>query len=544
MADEQNRTEDWKTLPWKKFQRNVFRLQKRIYQAQLRGDFKRVRGLQRLLLRSYSARCLAVRQVSQDNRGKNTPGVDGIARLTQKQRMRMVKELRTFSSKPAPIRRVYIPKASNPNERRPLGIPVMRDRAEQALVKLALEPEWEARFEPNSYGFRPGRCPQDTIEAIFNHIRLKSKYILEADIEKCFDRINHQALLAKLNSIPIINRQVRGWLKAGIFENGEIFPSEAGTPQGGIVSPLLANVALHGLETAITNAFGKKFRVVVIRFADDFVIICEDLATLQAAQTLAETWLAEMGLALKPSKTHITHTLHEHEGRTGFDFLGFTVRQLPMGQHHSKRGFKVIIRPSVKAQKRHLEQMEALIRTHRGSNQAALIAALTPRIRGWTNYHRANSAKRTFNRIDYQLYWKLTKWAKWQNPRKSCAWRKQRYWPRKHNRYDFSDGKATLAKYADTPIKRHVKVQGSKTPFDGDWAYWIDRLGRDPSKPKRVVTLLKRQEGRCMLCELHFMSEDHLEVHHRNGNHNDNMPANLVLLHGHCHDEVHRTKYS
>jgi len=544
MADEQNRTEDWKTLPWKKFQRNVFRLQKRIYQAQLRGDFKRVRGLQRLLLRSYSARCLAVRQVSQDNRGKNTPGVDGIARLTQKQRMRMVKELRTFSSKPAPIRRVYIPKASNPNERRPLGIPVMRDRAEQARVKLALEPEWEARFEPNSYGFRPGRCPQDTIEAIFNHIRLKSKYILEADIEKCFDRINHQALLAKLNSIPIINRQVRGWLKAGIFENGEIFPSEAGTPQGGIVSPLLANVALHGLETAITNAFGKKFRVVVIRFADDFVIICEDLATLQAAQTLAETWLAEMGLALKPSKTHITHTLHEHEGRTGFDFLGFTVRQLPMGQHHSKRGFKVIIRPSVKAQKRHLEQMEALIRTHRGSNQAALIAALTPRIRGWTNYHRANSAKRTFNRIDYQLYWKLTKWAKWQNPRKSCAWRKQRYWPRKHNRYDFSDGKATLAKYADTPIKRHVKVQGSKTPFDGDWAYWIDRLGRDPSKPKRVVTLLKRQEGRCMLCELHFMSEDHLEVHHRNGNHNDNMPANLVLLHGHCHDEVHRTKYS
>ena len=238
MAGEQNRTEDWKTLPWKKFQRNVFRLQKRIYQAQIRGDFKRVRGLQRLLLRSFSARCLAVRQVSQDNRGKKTPGVDGIARLTPIQRMRMVRQLRTFSPSPAPIRRVYIPKASNPNERRPLGIPIMRDRAEQALVKLALEPEWEARFEPNSYGFRPGRCPQDAIEAIFNHIRLKPKYILEADIEKCFDRINHQALLTKLNSIPTINRQVRGWLKAGIFENGEIFPSEAGTPQGGLCKAL------------------------------------------------------------------------------------------------------------------------------------------------------------------------------------------------------------------------------------------------------------------------------------------------------------------
>jgi len=544
MADENNRTEDWQTLPWKKIQRNVFRLQKRIYQAQIRGDFKRVRGLQRLLLRSFSARCLAVRQVSQDNRGKNTPGVDGLARLTLTQRMRMVKQLLNLSLSPAPIRRVYIPKASNPNERRPLGIPIMRDRAEQALVKLALEPEWEARFEPNSYGFRPGRSPHDAIEAIVSNICHQPKYVLEADIEKCFDRIDHQALVAKLSSLPVINRQVRGWLKAGIFEDGEIFPSEAGTPQGGIVSPLLANVALHGLETALTTAFPKKHRVAVIRFADDFVILSEDLETLQSVRTLAETWLAEIGLTLKPSKTYITHTFHEHEGHIGFDFLGFTVRQFPMSKHHSKKGYKVVIKPSKKAQTRHLKQVETLIQTHRGSNQTALIAALNPRIRGWTNYHRTCSAKRTFNRMDHQLYWKLTKWAKWQNPRKSWAWRKQRYWPRKRNRFDFSDGKATLAKYADTPIKRHVKVQGSKTPFDGDWAYWIVRLGRDPSKPKRVATLLKRQEGRCMFCGLHFMSEDHLEVHHRNGTHNDNTPANLALLHGHCHDEVHRTKCS
>jgi RNA-directed DNA polymerase len=168
--------------------------------------------------------------------------------------MQMVKALGNLSAKPAPIRRVYIPKANNPNERRPLGIPIMRDRAEQALVKLALEPEWEARFEPNSYGFRPGRRPQDAIEAIFNHIRLKPKYVLEADTEKCFDRINHTALLAKLNSIAPINRQVRGWLKAGIFENGEIITPEAGTPQGGVISPLLANIALHGLEAALAEA--------------------------------------------------------------------------------------------------------------------------------------------------------------------------------------------------------------------------------------------------------------------------------------------------
>jgi len=544
MADEKNRTEDWQTLPWKKFQRNVFRLQKRIYQAQLRGDFKRVRGLQRLLLRSFSARCLAVRQVSQDNRGKKTPGVDGVARLTPRQRMQTVKQLCKFSLSPAPIRRVYIPKASNPNERRPLGIPIMRDRAEQALVKLALEPEWEARFEPNSYGFRPGRSPHDAIEAIVSNICHKPKYVLEADIEKCFDRINHQTLLAKLNSLPNINRQVRGWLKAGIFEKGAIFPSEAGTPQGGVASPLLANVALHGLETTLKTALPKKHRIAVVRFADDFVILCEDLATLQCARRLAETWLAEIGLTLNPSKTGITHSLHEHEGRIGFDFLGFTVRQFPVGRHHSRHGYKVVIKPSKKAQKRHLEQMETLVRTHRGSNQTALIAALNPRIRGWADYYRTCSAKSTFHRMDHQLHWKLSKWAKWQNHRKSCTWRKQRYWKRIRNRLDFTDGQASLAIYTDTHIQRHVKVRGNKSPYDGDWPYWIERLGRDPSKPKWVINLLKRQANRCMFCGLRFTTEDHLEIHHQNGQHNDNTYTNLALLHGHCHDEVHRIKYS
>jgi RNA-directed DNA polymerase len=181
---------------------------------------------------------------------------------------------------------------------------------------------------------------------------------------------------------------------------------------GSVASPLLANIALHGLETAITTAFPKRHRLAVIRFADDFVILCEDLATLLAARGLTEKWLAEMGLTLKPGKTHITHTLYEYEDRTGFDFLGFTVRQFSVGKHRSKRGYKTIIKPSIKAQKRHLEQMQELIYTHRGSNQTALIAALNPRIRGWTNYHRACSAKKTFNRMDHQLYWKLSKWAK------------------------------------------------------------------------------------------------------------------------------------
>jgi RNA-directed DNA polymerase len=239
-------TEGWKTLPWKDIQRNVFRLQKRIYRARVRGNFKQVRNLQRLLLRSWSARCLATRQVTQDNRGKNTAGVDGVARLTPPQRLKMVNELRNRQRKASTIRRVYIPKR-NSSEKRPLGIPTMYDRAQQALVKLALEPEWESRFEANSYGFRPGRSAHDAIEAIYRYICRSPKYVLDADIEKCFDRIDHEKLLSKLNAIPEISKLVKGWLKAGILDNGRrIFP-ERGTPQGGVISPLLVQVGRRRL---------------------------------------------------------------------------------------------------------------------------------------------------------------------------------------------------------------------------------------------------------------------------------------------------------
>ena len=536
------RTEDWKSLPWKQFQRNVFRLQRRIYKASFRGDFKCVRNLQRLLLRSFSARCLAVRQVSQDNRGKRTPGVDGVARLSPAQRMNMVETLRNLRRKPAPIRRVYIPKPNG--EQRPLGIPTISDRALQALVKLALEPEWEAKFEPNSYGFRPGRSPHDAIESIYNFIRLKPKYVLDADIEKCFDRIDHEVLLAKLSTLPVINNLIRGWLKAGIFENGEVFPSASGTPQGGVISPLLANIALHGLETTLVKSLPQKYKPGVIRYADDFVILHHDLGTLLTLRSQAETWLADMGLNLKAAKTCITHTLFEHEGNVGFDFLGFTIRQFPTGKYRSHRGYKTIIKPSKKAQQRHLAAMAEVIRRHRGSNQTALLAALNPKIRGWANYYRPCSAKKVFDRMDSQLHWKLRKWAKWRHNRKGARWRHQRYWKRKRERLDFTDGTITLVKYADTPIRRHVKVKGHKSPFDGDWVYWSQRLTRYPTQPKRTTILLNFQRGKCSHCGQRFMTENIMEVHHRDGNRQNNNLLNLELLHGHCHDEVHRTRCS
>lgn len=546
MTDDERRTEDWRTLPWKQYQQNVYRLQKRIYQAARRGDWKRVHNLQQLLLRSWSARCLAVRQVTQDNRGKRTPGVDGVASLTPEERLAYADQLRYLTRWTVdPIRRTYIPKPHNPTEKRGLGIPTMRDRAMQALVKLALEPEWEAQFEPNSYGFRPGRSAHDAIEAIFNHIRLKPKYVLDADIEKCFDRISHDGLLAKLQAPQPVMRLIRAWLKAGVLDNGQWLFPETGTPQGGVLSPLLANIALHGFETFVSHN-GRKHRVVVIRYADDFVILCADLTTLLEAKSRAEEWLSKMGLRLKAEKTRITHTLNPYEGQVGFDFLGFNVRQYPVGKHRSHQrqaGYKTLIRPSRKAVQRHLRELKATIRRLRGAPQGALIAELNPKIRGWTFYYQSCVAKRVFDRLDSQVYYKLSRWAYYRHKRKSGGWRYGRYWKRSGTRDEFTDGTSTLTRYADMPITRHVKVRGDKSPFDGDWVYWGARLGRDPTRPKRVIRLLKQQHSRCGCCGLRCTAEDVLEVHHQDGNHNNHRPVNLVLLHAHCHDAAHGKQY-
>lgn len=533
------RTEDWNSLPWAKLERSVFRLQRRIYKAARRGDFKRVRNLQRLLLRSFSARCLATRRVTQDNRGKRTAGVDGIANMPPSHRLRYVTLLRQLDYQILPIRRTYIDKR-NSSEKRPLGIPTMFDRAMQALVKLVLEPEWEAKFEPNSYGFRPGRGCHDAIEAIFNFTRLKPKFVLDADIEKCFDSISHDKLMAKLSTFPAIARLIRGWLKAGIFEKGEVYPSEAGTPQGGVISPLLMNVALHEMETELVNSLPKEKKPGVIRYADDFVILHHDLDTLLQLRQRAEEWLAEMGLNLKDAKTRITHTLHEHEGHVGFDFLGFTIRQFKTGKYRSRLGFRTIIKPSKDGQKRHLAAMADVIKEHRGAPQTALIVKLNRKVRGWSNYYRACSFQRVFPRMDFQMHWKLRKWAKWRHPRKSHIWRYQRYWQRRRIRLDFCDGTTTLVKYQDTKKRPHLKVIGDKSPFDGDWLYWALRLGRDPTKPQRVVVLLRKQHGKCHKCNLRFRAEDIMEVHHIDRNPKNNVLDNLALLHAHCHDEVHR----
>lgn len=305
----------WNEVDWRKLERQVFKLQKRIYQASNRGDVKTVHRLQRLLMNSWSAKMIAVRRVTQDNQGKKTAGVDGVKSLTPAQRLALVSKIK-LGSKVKPTRRVWIPKPGT-EEKRPLGIPTINDRALQALVKLGLEPEWEAKFEPNSYGFRPGRSCHDAIGAIYCAINKKSKYVLDADISKCFDRINHEKLLSKLNTTPTLRRQIRAWLKAGVMDGKELFPTTEGTPQGGVISPLLANIALHGMEESIMgiapsidikrpdgtqlSTRDKLKSISLIRYADDFVVLHEQLEVVNRCKNAIEEWLSDYGLELKPS---------------------------------------------------------------------------------------------------------------------------------------------------------------------------------------------------------------------------------------------------
>jgi RNA-directed DNA polymerase len=547
---------EWKDINWRKAERCVFKLQKRIFKASQRGDVKLVHKLQRLLQKSWYAKLLAVRRVSQDNQGKKTAGVDGIKSLTPKQRMALVKNLKP-GNKPKPTRRVWIPKP-NTDEKRPLGIPTMYERALQALIKLALEPEWEAKFEPNSYGFRPARSAHDAIEAIYLAIKQKSKFVLDADISKCFDKISHQKLLAKLQTYPGLRRQIKAWLKSGVMDGKNLFPTDEGTPQGGVISPLLANIALHGMEERVKRYAktlkGDKARneqaLTLIRYADDFVILHEDLKVIKECQEIMEQWLAQMGLELKPSKTKFSHTLNVHDGNVGFDFLGFNIRQYKVGINHSntssngkKLGFKTLIKPSAEKVKTHLRKLGEIVERHKASPQVALIKRLNPIIRGWSNYYSSVVSAKTFIDCDYYFFEKLKRWAYRRHPMKNRTWIMRKYWHTQgKDNWAFSaregENPFKMVRHRDTKIVRYVKVKGNKSPYDGDLIYWSSRLGSHPEMPTEKECLLKKQKGRCAYCGLHFRDGDLLETDHiiPTSKGGKNSKANKQLLHRHCHD--------
>ncbi|NEQ38803.1 MAG: group II intron reverse transcriptase/maturase [Okeania sp. SIO3I5] len=543
----------WKDINWRRVEKNVFKLQKLIYRASSRGEIRKMRKYQRLLTKSYYARLLAVRRVTQDNQGKKTAGVDGIKNLPPMQRFNLVGLLNTRYLKASPTRRVWVPKPGR-DEKRPLGIPTMYDRALQALVKLGMEPEWEARFEPNSYGFRPGRSTHDAIGAIFDSIKLKSKFVLDADISKCFDRINHDVLLRKVSQSPY-RRLIKQWLKSGVFDNKQFSNTVEGTPQGGVISPLLANIALHGMEERL-NEFAKTIDLKdkkgnqkswqnkinslnLIRYADDFVILHEDIKVVLQAKAVIQEWLDQVGLELKPEKTRIAHTLEEYQGnKPGFDFLGFNIRQWKVKS--TKQGFKTLIKPSSKSIKTHYRKLGDICDSHKTAPVRALLAKLNPVIKGWANYFSTVVSKKVFNRMDMLLWKRLWRWASRRHPNKSAKWVKEKYFPKvsKTRNWLLNDGEYILNRHDDVPIIRHIKVKGNKSPLDGDWTYWSNRIGKYPGVRKEVTTLLKRQKNKCAFCGLTFRPTDLMEIDHikPKSKGGDNTLKNKQLLHRHCHD--------
>lgn len=473
----------WNQIDWKVVEIAVFKLQSRIFRASQSGDVKLVHSLQRLLTKSYYGKLWATRRVTQDNQGRVTAGVDGKKSLNPKQRLELVKNLR-ISRKAKPLRRVWIPKANG--EKRGLGIPTINDRALQALVKLGLEPQWESTFEENSYGFRPARSCHDAISAIRGAIKQKSKYVLDADIAGCFDNINHDKLLNKLNTYPQLRRQVKAWLKSGVMDKDTLTDTDKGTPQGGVISPLMANIALHGMELEVKkyarSLKGKKKNnegnLSLIRYADDFVILHKDLNVILQCKEIIENWLKDMGLELKPNKTHITHTLNEYKGNVGFDFLGFNIRQYPSGKCNSAKspykevlGFKTIIKPSKEKVKSHLKKIGEIIDRHKSAPQVALISELNPVIRRWSNYYSPECSKETFRDCDAIVYHQLKRWGERRHPKKSKSWIANKYWHSDYSNsklrnwcFSTNDG-MKLLKHADTPIVRHIKVKGNKKPI-------------------------------------------------------------------------------
>ncbi len=505
----------WDCVDWRRHEEQVRRLRGRIFKAVQEGDWPLARNLQKLMLRSWSNTLVSVRQVTQRNTGRRTAGVDGLVALTSQARAEVAVQVHATigSHQPSPVRRVYIPKASDKTKMRPIGIPVLTDRCHQGRVRNALEPEWEAQFEPRSYGFRPGRGCHDAIESLFNTLHGKSKrvWILDADLAAAFDKISHGHLLEKLGGFPA-KGMIAGWLKAGVFEAGKGFaPTGEGTPQGGVISPLLLNIALHGLEEAagvryfLSGAHAGEVRrgsPALTRYADDLVVCCHSRQQAEQVRARLAEWLEPRGLAFSEAKTRIVPL------SDGFDFLAFNLRRYPNG--------KLLIKPGATAIKRFRNRLAKEFRALRGANVAAVLAKMVPIIRGWVAYYRTVVSTRAFKALTDYL-WKLTyKWACWSHPNKPKHWIADRYFRKfeklRNDRWVFGDRDtgAYLPKPAWTDIVRHTLIKGGASPDDPALArYWAQRRQKvKPPLDSYTVSLLTKQGGRCSLCGENLLTPD------------------------------------
>lgn len=558
--------EQWRKLPWKKFDKQIRKIQERIYYASVRNDLKKVRALQKVLVGQTSAKFIAIRRISQDNRGKKTAGIDGIASLTPTQRINLVTELK-IDGKADSIRRVFIPKADG--RQRPLGIPTMRDRAKQFLLLMALEPEWEAKFEPNSYGFRPGRSCQDARAAICQTLKQKAKYVFDADIDNCFPSIAHEPLLNKLNTIPQFRKQIRSWLEAGIVFEGVTSLNIVGTPQGGPLSPLLANIALHGIEEHVLKCLSTWSRNgelpkgaamsngLTVRYADDFVILYPHLETLKRLIAEVEKWLFPLGLKISTKKSSIRHTLNPYLGQDpGFTFLGFYFSHKKCGvgkttwvaNRNNRKPLLYYLRqkPDKKKVQEHINIIRDIVKRMEKCAQEELIAKINPIIRGWTNYYAYTDNASTFRYCDERMFWRLFRYACNRHQSKGKKWIANKYFHTFEGRkWIFATPNRTrrLKLYSKgVGRNRYVKITKGKSPYDGDTRYWNNRWKMSVSPTKRK--LHNQQNGKCAWCKgpIYFgqvVETDH-KIPKKNGGSNNF--ENLRLVHGHCHDQIHGPK--
>lgn len=556
----------WNDIQWNNIEKKVFRLQLSIFKAAANYQLEKMYKLQKFLTSSKSAKYLSVRRVTQDNAGKNIPGIDNILVSNPHERFALANQL-TLDGKSSSIRIIYL--CYSDGKYRQFGIPTIKDRAKQMLAYLALSPQWEVQFEANSYscscGFRPDKSTLDAIEAIFLGIYKKPKWVLNTDISKCFDEINHQYLIEKCNTYLEMRKQIQVWLKVGILEGEQYTFSEMGTPHGEVISPLLTNIALNGLRENLNkyintlrgNRSKNQQALTYVRYVDDLVIMYPDRETLEHLKEVVQQFLKPIGLKLHPIKTRIVHTLETtDETPSGFTFLGFDIIQKQkrrkqcktFSKVESKQDFITLITPSKEEIKKHKSKVRGTIRRYRGASQERLIQVLNPIIRGWALSKCSQVASKIFQDLDSYLWIHLWKWARKRHPKMSKVKLKDKYWHQVGKKNwvfgDKKNGKSIIQLHSKISIKRHVKLKGNVSPFNKNLIYWAKRTGKSILISPNKAKLIQLQNSHYEICGNYFLTDDIIKCDHIVSKDvgGKNILENLDAFHPDCHLKKTKTE--